>query len=230
MLTFKGSQLMQEKSSTQACDCYQTYSGLWVQVPQFLQTKFLQSTLLWVEKLTASIYLHPCSGPCSGGKARSSLMFRQPPGLFHDLWLTEAGTSWSHFPNVDGVTHLIPEPSNRDRLQVWATAVCFIPQRTVIRRPWLHLCNEVSYMESHKWKWLQSQPEKGLLEDSKSDDNVMSEWAQVCSAKSTWKAGVHPSPQHVQDEGPGPRLHPSSPRGKLSSMAENKALALIVWP
>ena len=38
LLTFKGSQLMQEKSSIQARDGYQTYCGLWVQVPQFLQS------------------------------------------------------------------------------------------------------------------------------------------------------------------------------------------------
>ena len=93
-----------------------------------------------------------------------------------------------------------------------SSLLCF--SKTVIRRPWLHLCNEVSYMESHKWKWLQSQPEQVLLEDSKSDDSVMSEWAKGCSARSTWKPGVHPSPQQVQHEGPGPRLHPSSPRGK----------------
>ena len=76
-------------------------------------------TLLWMKEQTGLF-----------AALRSSLMFYQPPGLFHDLWLTEAAISWSYFPSVDGVTqNPIPEPSDMDRLQVWATAICFVPQR-----------------------------------------------------------------------------------------------------
>ena len=50
-------------------------------------------------------------------------------------------------------------------------------------------------------KWLQSQPEQGLLEDSKSNDSVMCEWAEGCSAKSVWR-GV-PLPSLSPPAGPG---------------------------
>ena len=149
MLTFKGSQLMQEKSSIQACDGYQTYCGLWVQVPQFLQSS---SNQLFCELGT----LHPgftsihAQDPVLEEKTK--IIPDVPPTTWALPWSV---TYWgwyspSHFPSVDAVIHLIPEPSDTDRLQGWARAVCFVPQRTVIRRPWLHLCSEVSY----KWKWL----------------------------------------------------------------------------
>lgn len=57
LLTFKESQLMERKHpSTQARNCYQTYSRLWLRAPHYSCMQFLQLAPMWAGKLMPRIF------------------------------------------------------------------------------------------------------------------------------------------------------------------------------
>lgn len=206
MLTFKESQLMERKHrSTQARNCYQTYSRLWFRVPHYFCMQFLQLAPMWVGKLTPRRFR--C---CFSVHAQDSVLEeradRTPCStkIIPDIPPTTHALPWSViYPgwyflvsfSVETGWHKTrsPKPSRMDRCDV-----LFPSQEQRYGGPDLthaiecHILSHIS--PPNGTKWLQSHPEQGLIEALTSDKSVMGEWAKGCSATWAWRASVPPPP------------------------------------
>ena len=208
MLTFKGSQLMERNHpSTQAHNCYQTYSRLWLGVPHYFCMQFLQLAPMWVGKLTPRIFR--C---CSSVHAQDSVLEeradRTPcstkiipdiPPTTHALPWSVIYWGWYFLVSFSQCRQgdIRPDPLNP---AAWTDVMCFFPSQELrYGGPDLthaiecHILSHIS--PPNGTKWLQSHPEQGLIEALTSDNSVMGERAKGCSATQAWRAGVPPPPR-----------------------------------